>query len=136
MAIDLFSRLKIFFIICGRRLGRLNYFFMMLFNLGLAYVAGCIFVYWMLVSSWAFIFGNQEGPNEMMLLFSALLMIIVILIMVILTVRRLHDLNLSGWFCCFLLIPYINIFCICLLFVIEGTPGDNSYGPSPKALST
>lgn len=41
-------------------------------------------------------------------------------------VRRMHDVGKSGWF---LLIPIYNL----ILAVTEGTPGENEYGPDPKA---
>ena len=40
-------------------------------------------------------------------------------------VRRMHDVNKSGWF---LLIPICNL----ILAFTEGTKGDNKYGPDPK----
>ena len=40
-------------------------------------------------------------------------------------VRRIHDLNKSGWF---FLIPVYNL----ILAVNDGTKGDNKYGPDPK----
>jgi uncharacterized membrane protein YhaH (DUF805 family) len=40
-------------------------------------------------------------------------------------VRRMHDVNKSGWF---ILIPIYNLILACT----DGTPGDNQYGPDPK----
>jgi len=48
-----------------------------------------------------------------------------------LIIRRLHDLNKSGWFCLIALVPYINIlFSIYVLF-FKGTDGPNQYGEDP-----
>lgn len=44
-------------------------------------------------------------------------------------VRRMHDVNKSGWF---LLIPIYNL----ILAVTKGTKGDNKYGSDPKAKET
>ena len=44
-------------------------------------------------------------------------------------VRRMHDVNKSGW--C-LLIPVYNL----ILAVTEGTKGSNRYGPDPKEVKT
>lgn len=41
------------------------------------------------------------------------------------TVRRMHDVNKSGWFC---LIPFYNLYLCC----IDGTKGENAYGEDPK----
>jgi uncharacterized membrane protein YhaH (DUF805 family) len=43
-------------------------------------------------------------------------------------VRRMHDVDKSGWYC---LIPIYNI----ILAFTEGTKGDNQYGPDPKDAS-
>lgn len=40
-------------------------------------------------------------------------------------VRRMHDVNKSGWYC---LIPIYNL----ILAFTEGTHGPNEYGPDPK----
>lgn len=42
-------------------------------------------------------------------------------------IRRMHDVEKSGWF---LLIPFYNLYLLC----IEGTRGPNSYGADPKAM--
>jgi len=50
-------------------------------------------------------------------------------------IRRLHDINLSGWFMLLCLIPIVNIIAIFLLCVIEGNPNDNQYGPPENAFA-
>lgn len=47
-------------------------------------------------------------------------------------VRRLHDQNKSGWFALLGLIPLANLVLLVFMF-LEGTKGDNQYGPDPKA---
>jgi uncharacterized membrane protein YhaH (DUF805 family) len=48
-------------------------------------------------------------------------------------VRRLHDTNRSGWWCFLILIPLVG-FIPALIFMAEDSqPGDNQYGPNPKA---
>lgn len=46
-------------------------------------------------------------------------------------IRRLHDVEKSGWFLLLAFIPLVNFYLIYLL-VIEGTRGQNEYGPDPK----
>jgi uncharacterized membrane protein YhaH (DUF805 family) len=41
-------------------------------------------------------------------------------------VRRMHDTDHSGWW---LLVPFVNLF----FAVREGEPGENRFGPDPKA---
>ncbi|PAF53847.1 hypothetical protein BKH42_03705 [Helicobacter sp. 13S00482-2] len=45
-----------------------------------------------------------------------------------LTVRRLHDINLSGWLCLLGLIPYIGGLIVFIMTLIKGTEGENKYG--------
>lgn len=47
-------------------------------------------------------------------------------------VRRLHDINKSGWMILVSLIPIIGAIWLLVLFVMDGTPGANQYGPNPK----
>ena len=47
-------------------------------------------------------------------------------------VRRLHDINKSGWMYFVILIPFIGSIWLLILMLTEGTQGDNNYGPDPK----
>lgn len=47
-------------------------------------------------------------------------------------VRRLHDQDRSGWLLLLLLIPLLGWFALLVLMCLDGTKGDNSYGPDPK----
>lgn len=47
-------------------------------------------------------------------------------------VRRLHDINKSGWMILLCLIPFVNFYLI-YLFFLEGDKGPNEYGEDPKA---
>lgn len=47
-------------------------------------------------------------------------------------VRRLHDINKSGWVLLIGIIPLLNIYLI-YLFCLEGDKGPNEYGQDPKA---
>lgn len=49
------------------------------------------------------------------------------------SIRRLHDTGKSGWWILISLVPVIGGFWFLYLMVIDGNPGDNLYGPSPKA---
>jgi uncharacterized membrane protein YhaH (DUF805 family) len=51
------------------------------------------------------------------------------------TVRRLHDVDKSGWFILLGLIPLVGLYLI-YLYVQPGTPGPNRFGPDPKAGET
>lgn len=47
-------------------------------------------------------------------------------------VRRLHDVNKSGWFFLIALVPLIGGIWLLILFCSEGTKGTNNYGTDPK----
>jgi uncharacterized membrane protein YhaH (DUF805 family) len=49
------------------------------------------------------------------------------------SVRRLHDVNKSGWFILIALIPLIGAIWLLVLFCTEGTKGNNQYGADPKS---
>jgi uncharacterized membrane protein YhaH (DUF805 family) len=48
-------------------------------------------------------------------------------------VRRLHDIGKSGWWFFIGLIPLVGAIWLLVLLCTDGNPGENSYGPSPKA---
>ncbi|NLI72319.1 MAG: DUF805 domain-containing protein [Bacteroidales bacterium] len=48
-------------------------------------------------------------------------------------VRRLHDIDKSGWYILVNLIPIIGNIWFIVMMITEGTKGDNQYGPDPKA---
>lgn len=51
----------------------------------------------------------------------------------LLSVRRLHDMYLSGWYALVLLVPLVNLPAYVLLALRPGTPGLNPWGPAPGA---
>lgn len=52
-----------------------------------------------------------------------------------LAARRLHDINKSGWWSLIFIVPYIGALLWLLLFFVEGSKGDNQYGPDPVVQS-
>lgn len=49
------------------------------------------------------------------------------------TVRRLHDQDKSGWWILIQFIPYIGPLILLVLMFLDGTRGENRFGPDPKA---
>ena len=47
------------------------------------------------------------------------------------SVRRLHDIDRSGWWALLLLVPIIGAIILLLFLVSSGTPGMNRFGPRP-----
>lgn len=52
------------------------------------------------------------------------------------SVRRLHDVGKSGWMLLISFIPIIGAIWLLVLMVTDSNPGDNKYGPNPKAVPT
>jgi uncharacterized membrane protein YhaH (DUF805 family) len=48
-------------------------------------------------------------------------------------VRRLHDINKSGWNCLWNLLPIVGPILLIVWFCRRGTVGDNRFGPDPLA---
>lgn len=48
-------------------------------------------------------------------------------------VRRLHDQDKSGWWLLLAFVPIIGALVLLVFMFLEGTKGDNQYGPDPKA---
>ena len=49
------------------------------------------------------------------------------------SVRRLHDTGRTGWWLLLALIPIVGAIVLIVFYVLDGQPGDNRYGPDPKA---
>lgn len=47
----------------------------------------------------------------------------------VLYIRRLHDIDMSGWWCVLVLIPLVNIIFSLYVMIKKGTEGNNNYGP-------
>lgn len=48
------------------------------------------------------------------------------------SVRRLHDIDRSGWWMLVGLLPFVGGVAGFVAGIIDGTPGPNKYGPDPK----
>ncbi len=52
------------------------------------------------------------------------------------TVRRLHDIGRSGWWLLLGFVPLVGSIVLLVFTLLDGQPGDNAYGPNPKAVSS
>jgi uncharacterized membrane protein YhaH (DUF805 family) len=68
-------------------------------------------------------------------LLSSLYSLAVLLPSIALSVRRLHDIDRTGWWLLIAFVPLIGAIVLLIFAVLDGTPGDNRYGPSPKAVT-
>jgi len=64
---------------------------------------------------------------------SALFSIAVFIPSITVSVRRLHDINKSGWWYLILLIPLVGIIVFLIFACMPGTNGSNRFGADPKA---
>ena len=49
------------------------------------------------------------------------------------SVRRLHDINRTGWWVLIALVPLVGWIVLLVFHVQDSTPGTNRYGPNPKS---
>jgi uncharacterized membrane protein YhaH (DUF805 family) len=98
------------------RARRKEYWMFVLFNVIIAFVLG-------------FVEGIVGGPGILGMLY----MLAVLIPSIAVSIRRLHDTNKSGWFLLIGLIPVLGGIILIVFMAMDGDPGDNQYGPNPKA---
>jgi uncharacterized membrane protein YhaH (DUF805 family) len=47
-------------------------------------------------------------------------------------IRRLHDTDRTGWLCLLYFVPVVGWIVLLIFMFLDGTKGENQYGPSPK----
>ena len=67
---------------------------------------------------------SETGAALISLVFS----IAVFIPSIAVSVRRLHDINQSGWLCLIAIIPIIGVIVLIVLFCIRGTEDENRFG--------
>ncbi|MEM8594489.1 MAG: DUF805 domain-containing protein [Pseudomonadota bacterium] len=76
---------------------------------------------------------GSYSPTAKMGLLSGVYVLASILPSIGVTIRRLHDTDRSGWWMLISFIPVIGHIVLMVLLAIEGTQGDNRFGPNPKS---
>ena len=61
-----------------------------------------------------------------------IIMVLINISYLMLSIRRLHDLNKSGWLILIAIVPLIDIAFFIYLLACQGTRGNNDYGPEPE----
>ncbi len=116
------------------RVRRSNYFFG-------ALVAGCLYSV-LCVSTFAAM-GVHVGerlhsvtwdfePSAVGLAIACVLSLIALWAMLALTVKRWHDVGMTGWFALLTLPPFANGMVFLLLCLLPGTTGANRFGSDPR----
>jgi uncharacterized membrane protein YhaH (DUF805 family) len=112
--------LKKYAVFSGRA-RRAEYWYFVLFNIIVAVVLS-------LIDTLLGTFNFMQGVG----LLSGLYALAVLIPTLAVTVRRLHDIDRTGWWIFINLIPLIGFIVLLVFAVTEGTPGSNRYGPNPK----
>jgi uncharacterized membrane protein YhaH (DUF805 family) len=73
--------------------------------------------------------GAPSGPFFWLFMLVILLLIIPSLAV---QVRRFHDQDKSGWFVLLNFIPYVGGLIVFVFMCMDGTKGENRFGPDPK----
>jgi len=76
-------------------------------------------------------FSSETGLG----LFSGIFALALLVPSIAVGVRRLHDTGRSGWWLLITLIPLIGAIVIIVFLIQDSVPGDNQYGPNPKAVA-
>ena len=64
--------------------------------------------------------GNLMEGTQVLFVISIILSIILLIYSIQITIKRFHDINMSGWYTFLIIIPFTFL----ILFFIPGTPGD------------
>jgi uncharacterized membrane protein YhaH (DUF805 family) len=113
--------LKKYAVFSGRS-RRMEYWYFVLFNIIVSIVLGVID---------GLLLGTLDSGMGAGLL-SGIYSLAVLIPTLAVTVRRLHDIDRSGWWILIALVPLIGVIVLLVFALLEGTPGDNQYGPNPK----
>ncbi len=111
---------KMYFFSWGQRIGRVR---CLAYTVGLYALFGALFAF--------FDFLSALGKNNSIAVFSIILYIALLIGLFTVAVRRLHDLDHSGFVSIVLLIPIINLLLSLYMLLFPGTPGINDYGKRP-----
>ncbi len=104
------------------RARRMEYWMFFVLNIGISVVAS-------LLDSLLGMSGMIGGLYGLLSLVVALAMIVP---GIAVAVRRLHDQEKSGWWLLLIFIPFLGGLALLVFMFLEGTAGDNQYGPDPK----
>lgn len=92
-------------------------------------------IFWLGVATFSitvFFIANQVRLPAVFIMLTGMVVSVTGLIQCI---KRLHDMDFTGWYVLLLLIPLANFAIWLMLFFKEGTFGPNSYGDDPKGLT-
>ena len=112
--------LKKYAVFSGRS-RRKEYWYFVLFNLIVSLVLSAIDA----------LLGTFSSANVGLL--SGIYGLAVLIPSIAVSVRRLHDIDRTGWWVLISLVPVIGTIVLLVFAVLDGTPDENRFGPNPKA---
>ena len=112
--------LKKYTVFTGRA-RRKEYWFFVLFNV-------LIIVLLVMVDGLLGTFNEEAGVG----LFSGLYSWAVLIPGIAVLVRRLHDIDRTGWWALIGLVPFVGGIVLLVMAALDSTPGENRFGPNPK----
>ena len=112
--------LKKYAVFSGRS-RRMEFWYFVLFNL-------IVYIVLSLVDALLGTYNVVQGVG----LLSSIYGLAVLIPTLALWVRRLHDIDRTGWWILINLIPLIGTIVLLVFALTPGTPGSNRYGPDPK----
>ncbi|MDB9768020.1 DUF805 domain-containing protein, partial [Candidatus Pelagibacter sp.] len=83
------------------------------------------------------LFFYEDSSNDKHLIYSGISSLIVLLLFIpaiSVSVRRLHDIDKSGWFVFISVIPFIGWVILAIMLIGKGTEGKNRFGKYPLNL--
>ena len=78
----------------------------------------------------------QQDPDSTFDIITLIISLPILLPTIAVSVRRLHDLNRSGWWYLLVLIPIIGPIVLIVWFIKRGTDGPNAYGQPVVSAAT
>ncbi len=105
----------------GGRSRRMEYWYFVLFNL-------VVYIVLSLIDTLLGTFNIVQGVGLLSGIYSLAVLIPTLAVMV----RRLHDIDRTGWWILINLIPLIGTIVLLVFALTPGTPGSNQYGSDPK----
>lgn len=83
------------------------------------------------IAIFAIIQGAPEHHSTFVTIIGMLYIAIILVPSLSVSVRRLHDVGISGWVLLIAVIPYLGGLVLLILFCVPGSKGPNKYGPDP-----
>jgi uncharacterized membrane protein YhaH (DUF805 family) len=78
----------------------------------------------------------QSGLGYFVIFLTVIVIIAFTVVNICIAIRRIHDLNKSGWLWLLFLLPIVNIIFGIYIMCAKGTVGDNNYGPQRQTEQT